>query len=593
MASPAFEQAVREILDRANIVNIVSEYVQLKRYGKSYKGLCPFHVEKTPSFFVNEEKKVFYCFGCQTGGNIITFLKLAEGVSGREAIQKLAEITHVSLPQDEKPDPLEEVREREKSDLLYCARIAVDFFVSSLKGPYGHIAKEYISGRGIPKEVSQIFALGYGGVREGELLEELRKRGISFKIAEWLGVITRSESTGQYRERFKGRLVCPIFNLDGLPIGFSARTIPPKEDGPKYINSPDSPIFRKGEELFGLYQAKKAIKQMGYAILVEGNFDLLSLYSAGIENVVAPMGTSVTVAQMRLLRRFTDTVIVMFDGDSAGRKASRRAVGILIETGLNGKIAILPEGDDPDSYVRKYGAKQILKLIENARPMITYVAEELSKIYGKTPHGIRKVVEDVKELIAFERDTFRYGLYREEIARCLGVDVRIVRNLLRDPSSSSNTLREEDYPPVEKKMLELLLLHPNLVEKLVTGGYSNLFTDIEARDIVGELIDIVIGKGVDPAEEFARYLGESKGLRTIVARVLTTPEKYPADKADLAFDELISLLRRKQLEREEKRLIEDLKNAEAQGASDEVIASLQIQLSRAVAQKRFLGKTDL
>ena len=573
-----FEQAVRDILDRVSLVQVVSEYVPLKKAGRTYKGLCPIHQEKTPSFNVNEEKKVFYCFGCQTGGNAITFLTLVAGLSKREAIGRLAELTGIPLPKDRPMDPAEDAAARERSDLLHAVQAAQDFFRDALGTPAGAGARQYLESRGVPAGIVESYGLGFGG-RHGELVTFLQARGIPLRHAEAAGLIAPGHGGGWY-DRFNGRVVCPVYNLDGAVMAFSARLIPPAEEGPKYINSPESHIFQKGESLFGLHQARKAIRQAKAAILVEGNFDVLSLASVGIANVVAPLGTALTAQQLKLMRRFADDVTVMFDGDEAGRKASRRAVGLLIEAGIEGRVVVLPAGEDPDSRARTMGAPAVLEVIERARPMITYLLESLVDIHGRTPHGLRKVVEDAREVFNLEHDSFRHGLYREELARVLGVDVKEIRRLLRDPGAPDQAEgAARPWPMPEERLLELMVLYPRFVQRWLDEQCDvSWITHLEARALLGELISNTLVGTEDPAEAFVAGTEGGGALRTRVARILAAPEKYPEDIAEDSFSEAAAELAKSALQREMRQVLRDLAEAQSQGADATGIEEMTMRM---------------
>jgi DNA primase len=588
----SFDRTVRDILERVSLVQVISEFVPLKKAGRTYKGLCPFHQEKTPSFNVNEEKRVFYCFGCQTGGNAITFLTMAAGLSKREAIQRLSQLAGIPLPQEKAPDPAEDAAARERADLLHAIGAAAEHFRQALAGPDGARAREYLESRGIGHEVAEAYGLGFGGVRRGDLVAAFERRKVPLRHAETAGLIARGHGPTDVFERFLGRLVCPVYNLDGAVIAFSARLIPPVDEGPKYVNSPDSVVFQKGEALFGLHQARKTIRHAKAAIMVEGNFDVLSLAAAGIGNVVAPLGTSLTTHQLRLLRRFTEDVTVMFDGDEAGRKASRRAVGLLIEAGIAGRVASLPAGEDPDSLARGRGSAGVEDAVARARPMITYLLEALVETHGRTPHGLRKVVEDAREVFDLERDAFRHGLYREELARVLGVDVREVRRLLREPGAvEAKQAAARAWPPLEERLLELMVLSPRFVSRWLDEQCSvSWVTHPEARDLLAELISLVVGGTEDPAEALVGGAETGGALRAKVARVLAAPETYPEATQDYTYAETIAGLQEAALKREKAEVQMRLSAAAGGGADVEEMNELMMRLSRIQARIQELAR---
>jgi len=578
-----FDSIVRDILARVNLVQVVSEYVPLKKRGRSYLGLCPFHQEKTPSFNVSEERQLYYCFGCQAGGNAVTFLKGVAGLSSHEALKRLAGLAGVELPAEGPSDPAQDAAARERSEMLHVLGIAQEVFEANLKGPGGENARRYLASRGINETISTTYGLGFGGLRHGDLLAELERRKASVRHASEVGLTSlRQDGGNEPYDRFRGRLLCPIFNLDGAVIGFSGRLIPPVEDGPKYLNSPESRVFLKGECVFGLYQARRAIRQSGEAILVEGNFDVLALAAAGLQNVVAPLGTALTSSQLRLLKRFTDKVVVMFDGDEAGHKASRRSVALLIEAGIEGRIAALPEHEDPDSFVRAHGAEAFRAEVARARPMAAWFVESLISVHGNTPHALRKVVEEAKEVFSIERDPFRFGLYRQELARQLDVDVREIRSLLRDPTTADTSQpASSDCPALELQLLELLLLHTQLIEQFLAEGQAIWLTNTEARDLLGELLNIAM-TGEDPAEHFVTAdPSTATPLRMALARILITPEKYPSATAKEAFSKTLASLESVHLAHQREALRRQLDAAQVQGNDEEVSRLQREQLTLA------------
>lgn len=568
------DPVVQEVLARVSLVEVIQEFVPLKKIGRNtWKGLCPFHSEKTPSFNVNEDKKLFFCFGCQTGGNAITFLKQAAGLTGQEALRRLAEKAGVTLPEAATRDPAEDAAARVRADLSHAVQAAQEFYRAALAGPRGVNAREYLQSRGIPIEVADRYGLGYGG-EHGELLAYLEKRKVPLRHAADVGVVAPSQSGSGYYERFRGRLVCPVLNLDGAAVAFSARLIPPNDDGPKYVNSPESPLYVKGEAVFGLHVARSAIRHAKQAVLVEGNFDVLALAAAGVTNVVAPLGTALTSAQLRLLRRFAETVVVMFDGDEAGRKASRRAVGLLIEEGIEGYVAEVAAGQDPDTLARSGGETAVRTALDRARPMVTYLLDALTEVHGRTPHGLRKVVEDAREVFQHERDAFRIGRYREEMARVLGVDVRELTRLLRDPSGAGAV--EETRPPcaaAERVLLELLLLDPGLIRRFLDdeAARPGLIVHPEAREVLQDLVGASLA-GEDPAEAFVLSADAGGPVRSAVARILQTPERYPDREG--AYRDCLKDLERACLERRRTELEAERAVAEAQGNQEDAFRLL-------------------
>ncbi len=577
--SASDSQVIAEILDRVSLREVVEEYVSLKKAGREYKGLCPFHQEKTPSFHVIEKKRFFYCFGCQAGGDVIKFLQLAAGLSRREAIQRLARRAGITLREDPALDARMDAAERHRADLLHALQVTQAVFRANLLAPEAEAARACLAERGVSPDLAERYGIGYGGDGlGGSLVDALARRKVPLAHAEEAGLLSRPRFPGDLPfERFAGRLTFPVFNLDGAVIAFSGRLLPgagAAPDAPKYLNSPETAVFQKGDAVFGLYQARPAIRRDRVAVLVEGNFDVLAAVAAGVENAVAPLGTALTSSQVRTLKRFASTLVVMFDGDEAGRKASRRAVGLLIEAGVEGRVATLPPGHDPDSLRRSAGDEAVRTVVARARPMITWLVESLVEVHGRTPHGLRAVVDEAGAVFAQERDPFRYGLYCGELSRVVGVDVRQVRRLLRGPGEGPLGGDERaSCPPVERTLLELFLVHPRFLHDFFEAGDPSWLTDREARAILAELMNLAMG-GLPEAEVVGAFLESSRGLgglRAEVIRVLTTPGKYPLDAAETTFAEMLAELERAALVRQRAPLMAALESAQGEGRDDDVV----------------------
>jgi DNA primase len=411
MISP---ETIALVKERTDLAALIGETVKLVRRGRRFLGLCPFHQEKTPSFNVNADSGFFHCFGCKESGSAVDFVMKTEGQTFPEAIRTLAERAGIeiveTLTDQERREAAAARNDRE--DLFAVSNAAAIFFERSLRGgvahPLAHHAHEELARRGLPfpeqndkvgeeariGDTLQAFRVGYAPYGWDALAGYLRQQGISPLRAEKVGLLVpRSSGSGHY-DRFRHRLMFAVTDATGRVIAFSGRALPdPSPDelaalhipGPtttpdaapaKYINSPESPIYTKGEHLFGLHQARQAIRQGGEAVVVEGNFDVVALHARGVTNVVAPLGTAFTPAQARLLKRFAPSVIVLFDGDSAGRKATRAARGSCREGGLDAKVAMLPKGVDPDDYVRKNGREALERLLKGARGMREYLIED-------------------------------------------------------------------------------------------------------------------------------------------------------------------------------------------------------------------------
>ena len=364
---------IEEIKNRVDIVELVSEYLTLKKAGRNFTGLCPFHQEKTPSFTVNREKQIFYCFGCGEGGNVITFLMKIADKTFPEAIKDLAEKTGVVLP------PISSGKEGRQKDLLKESIInlnlrAAQQFSRNLFSAAGVTARKYLQERGIADDVVKQFRLGYVPDTWRSLTEYIEESGLSLKLAEQAGLIIAGKE-GSFYDRFRGRLIFPIENIFGEIVAFGGRILDKGE--PKYLNSPESPVYIKGKNLYGLNKAKEEIRKKGFALIVEGYFDLISLWNAGIGNVVATLGTALTREHLELLRRYTIEVVAFFDPDEAGKKALDRSLELFLSAQMRARALILPGKCDPDEYVRKFGKEKMEELISHAQPLSDYYIENV------------------------------------------------------------------------------------------------------------------------------------------------------------------------------------------------------------------------
>ena len=421
------ESVIKTVIERTDIVQLVGEYVQLKRRGGRLVGLCPFHREKTPSFTVNADRGAFYCFGCSAGGSAVDFVMKMESITFPEAIERLAErlgitVTHVSSHAHGDDIARRKSRDRERS-FYQVMSAAEGYFKAMIAGPGGGNCLGYAHRRGITDEMIASFGLGYSPDSWDGLVKSLQQDGQSLEDARELGLVAARDSGGYYA-RFRNRLMFPVHNVRGDIIAFGGRVLENGETA-KYINSPETAIYKKGDNLYGLYQAKMHIAREHCAILVEGNVDVVMMHAFGFCNTVASMGTALTPKQAELLYRHTKRLYVMYDGDSAGKKAMCRALPILLGYDFEGLYAVeLPGDDDPDSYLRVYGAEGMTKLIEHAKSLGQWCVEKKCTDILKMPPELRKAAfADLSELLHGFPDALTQRHYLEQAARLLGQDM--------------------------------------------------------------------------------------------------------------------------------------------------------------------------
>ena len=462
MAAHFSDGLLDQIRDANDIVDLISEYLPLKKRGKNFLGLCPFHAEKDPSFTVTPDKQIFYCFGCGEGGNVISFLMKHEKLSFPEAVKLLAKRANIPLPKDS----FDEKREKQLDALYYANQVANEYFVKNLNHEKaGKRARQYLGKRGFEPETQKLFSLGYApGDWEG-LIRHARTKGMETETLNQAGLaVPRTDKPGHY-DRFRNRITFPIYNLSGKIVGFGSRVLDDK-DTPKYLNSPETPIYQKGKILYGLNLSKDAIRQKAAAILVEGNVDLITLYQAGITNVVAASGTAFTSDQARLLSRYAEKVYLFFDADSAGQSATIRSVDLLFSEGVEVFVVMLEAGHDPDSFVRKFGADIVLKQIKEARHFVDFrrslLARNLNELSARERENIILDMVDTGRRIL---DDARRSDFLKKVAHTFEVEEAIVLRLVGKGGKASPALKKgvalfaslKGQEEIERRFLRILM----------------------------------------------------------------------------------------------------------------------------------------
>ncbi len=498
-------EKIDDVRDRTNIVDIVRRYVELKKAGTgSWKGLCPFHAEKTPSFNVHEQRQYFHCFGCGEKGDVFSFLVKIEQRSFMEVLRDLASQAGVDLP-EVKQSPAERQAaaeaESERERMLRVMEAATSFFEAQLAAPVGGAARAYVEKRGVSSGLRASFRLGYAPPGWDTLQKHLASLRIPGSVAEQLGLVGANER-GRY-DFFRDRVMLPVLDRQKRPIGFSSRLLDPEAKERKYVNSPDSPLFHKKENLYGLHVALEAIRRSGTAIVVEGNFDVLSLHEAGVQEAVAPMGTALTSEQVKLLGRAAKRIVVVFDGDAAGARAAEKAIPVAVEAGLffaeadaDGRVAQMPAGVDPDDFVRAQGAQAFRALVEGARPMLDHLIQQAAD--DATIPGKADTARRVVEVLAKVRNPLVRDLYMRELAAKLRVPVPQVVRMVRDtaverrlgpaatPASAGEVAEAQvlrDPPRDELAAFALLVSHPELASTEEAGRVLGLLVDPGMRQV--------------------------------------------------------------------------------------------------------------
>lgn len=427
MKDTAYDEFIERLRSQSDIVSIISDYVPLKKKGKNYWGCCPFHQEKSPSFSVTPDKGFFYCFGCHTGGNVFNFLMKIENVVFMDAAKILARRLNIPLPQKEKS--AEEIaREKELAKLWQANVLARDFFHACLtKTSYGKPAREYLARRGISDEMITAFKLGFAPQAWDKLSTAFTERGIEAKVMLKAGLAVERTSGSGVFDRFRNRIIFPICDLRGRVAGFGGRVM--DDSQPKYLNTPETPIFNKRNMLFGFDSAHKVIRQTGKAVVVEGYMDVITARIFGINNTVASLGTAFTVEQAKQLMRYTDEFIFAYDSDAAGQMATMRALAIVRNLGAAVKVISIPDGKDPDEFIAKHGAAAFQTLIDEAAPLLDYqVRQALQEIDYSNLEGKVAVVARVVPALAEADNAVEVNAYIARISQSLGIDESAIRS---------------------------------------------------------------------------------------------------------------------------------------------------------------------
>jgi DNA primase len=436
---------IERILDSANISDVVSEFVTLKKRGVNQLGLCPFHNEKTPSFTVSPAKGIFKCFGCGKGGNSVNFIMELEQLSYPDALRWLAKKFHIEIEEKEESQEEKQLKDERESMMIVSAFAQKYFSRYLLKENEGRtIGLSYLRERGIRDDIITKFELGFcpdgkdiftqAAQKEGFKMDFLEKTGLTIKRDDWV------------RDRFGGRVIFPVHNVAGRVIAFGGRTLTNDKKVAKYLNSPESEIYHKGKTLYGIYQAKRDITRLDKCFLVEGYTDVLSFHQAGIENVVASSGTSLTIDQIRLIRRFSPNITIVYDGDDAGIKASLRGIDMVLEEGINVKVLPLPRGEDPDSFARSMSATELNEYIKkNETDFIKFKTQLLMGTVENDPVSKAKLINEIVRSISVIPDTITRTIYIKECSRLMDVQEAVLYSEIRkiqNKQSEDHTRKE-------------------------------------------------------------------------------------------------------------------------------------------------------
>jgi DNA primase len=571
------QETIEKVREACDVVEVVGEHVSLKKSGQNFKGLCPFHSERTPSFTVSPAKQVYHCFGCGAGGNVISFVMQVENLSFVEAVRSLASRKGIELP-----------RERSETDsltasLLSAMEYAVSFYKKELASPAGKKARDYLAVRGVEQKTQEEFSLGHAPGGWDGLSSSARKYFPEAILVQAGLLVPRESGSGVY-DRFRDRLMFPILSAGGRAIGFGGRAF--DESQPKYINSSDSPIFQKGSVLYGLYQAKRSVRARESALVVEGYMDLLSLYQSGFQHVVASCGTAFTPEQAKVLRRYTSDAVLIYDGDEAGINAARRALRVFVDAGLRARLVCLPSGHDPDSFVRKEGREALEELVEGAWSVTGFVLRtapqgmnrennirSLIEVYALIDDPIyrRIQIQEGSEGLRFDESTIAYEVDRLRKKALAG--------------TGGGQLEAGSVDRVERELVKLILENESLLKAARESLSEQYFKSGACREA------FVLLRNMRSLKEphLARLLNATDNgeVRNLLSSVMLE-EDYGYEEPLSVFADYVRKLRMRWLNESIKSVEEEIKTKEASSDAKEMRALLS-RLQELVVERSSLN----
>ncbi len=577
MGTSSYDFAIEEIKRRLSIVDLIGTYISLKRSGRTYTGLCPFHDDKNPSMQVNEEKGLYHCFSCGAGGDIFSFLVNYRNLTFREALEELAQKLNITLSTDKTTKQ----KSSNRSNLLKVNNLAISFFHKNLlRNKNSESARDYLAGRGINSEIAKEFKLGYVSEGWDNLLKIFKEKSVPFQYATETGLLVRKDGRDEYYDRFRHRIMFPIIDVNGDVIGFGGRVLD-ENDKPKYLNSPESALYKKRSSFYGLFNSIEHIKKTGRAILVEGYMDFLSLYSGGIKNVVATLGTSFSTDHARILKRYTKNVVILYDGDGSGVKAALRTGEILLQTGINPKMVMLPDGTDPDRFIIDNGPARLESLIDESDELVEYFINKMSEEFNSGRFSRPELAENLVEFALKINSTVERSHYIKQCSNTFGFRENDIHSLLNAGSARSETApKPEPGGRVEIDSYELLILKICLkYPELISGSIAESLNDYIADRNIQEIIEKNISGDYEDINSLINSISDPDSQTLISKAVFSSDEIKDNNFAKQMLTECINRLKLRKVKEKllskrnqiqllktdsdmeaEKRLLEDYRN---------------------------------
>ncbi|MBT9147103.1 MAG: DNA primase [Syntrophomonadaceae bacterium] len=571
--SPVPQSVIDEVYARCDIVEIISGYLHLQPAGRNFRALCPFHQEKTPSFIVSPEKQLFNCFGCGTGGNVFSFLMKHEHLSFMEALRLLAEKAGVTLSGLG--------GEKEASSALFELNgFAKDFFIKCL-GETSKARDYLLKKRGLSPEVIEKFCLGYAPPDRDALLRKAEEEGFSERILIEGGLLIQRQDKEGYYDRFRNRIIFPIFNLAEKVVGFGGRAL--GDEMPLYMNSPETALYHKSDSLYGLHLSRKAIAECGKALIVEGYMDVIAVFQAGIRNVVGSLGTSLTRRQLRLIRRYAQEVVMVYDGDKAGIEATLRGLDSSLAEGFSVRLTSLPEGEDPDSFIGRHGSETFQERVSCAADLLEYKLGFLRNRYDSTTVGGKaSIVREMLPTLEKVANAIEKSGYIKRLAEELSLGGRaslgeeyILTELHKLESKETRAMQPSpiniDPYPAERSLIQIMLQHSNMVDRI--KAEAGEFQCSDYRKIAEVIFELHQDGRASGAGRIVNILGDDK-IEALVSRLAV--EAAPFEDIELAVADALRAMRNNERKRKIEALEKRIEDADEEG-EEELVKRLQAE----------------
>ncbi|MBC2715699.1 MAG: DNA primase [Desulfobacteraceae bacterium] len=579
------EDKLAEIRNTANITDIISERVVLKKAGKDHVGLCPFHSEKTPSFTVSAVKQIYHCFGCGAGGDVFSFLMKYDGIGFSEAVQSLARRYGIDLPERNMSASQRKVASQ-RQQLFDLNKQVMSYFISQLSGrSSGQKVRAYLEKRGFHQEIITQFGVGFAPDGWDNLVRFFRKLNVSQALAEKTGLVVPRKNTGLY-DRFRNRVMFPIFDVSNQIIGFGGRVL--DDSKPKYLNSPETPIYNKSRSLYGAHAAKNKSRETGSVYIVEGYFDLLALHQHGITNTVATLGTSLTAEHISALRRgFAQKAFLVFDSDEAGLKAARRSISLFMNAAMDAAVIVLPKGYDPDSFIFEFGREAFEKASETAIGMVEFLIESSIQSNGLSMEGKVRVISDLQQPLLEIKDSVARSIYIKYLAERLSVNETAIIEKIKSGEkrfkqaqpnnwlkhnddkqslSENDLLIESEMIRVEKQIVSMMLKSPEILPEIKKRRVLDYFSD---KRLI-EIAKIVLKHPIYGDEDLPGLMNhiESTDHKNMIASLVIDDECRDLNNCEQLLSQFIN-----GIERRQSSLLSQIKSAQ-ESNNDELLFEL-------------------